>query len=264
MNYPGGKNGSGTFQRLINLIPPHEVYVEAFLGSGAIMRLKRPATSNIGIDADEDPLSNFPAEMPNLMLIKTDALDWLSRNTLSPKTFLYLDPPYLMSTRSTQQAYYRHEFTDEQHARLLAIVASLPCMVMLSGYYSEMYAQALAAWRTESFNVRTRSGRSATEWVWLNYPEPFALHDYRYLGEGYRQRESIKRKQGRWLANLQSMNSLERYAMLQTIDRWRSLSPSETASPAAGTVNNDMGTAPVEMAMLPGCDPWAQSSELAV
>jgi DNA adenine methylase len=48
--YPGGKNGAGVYQTIINLMPPHQVYIEPFLGGGAIMRLKRPAQLNIGID----------------------------------------------------------------------------------------------------------------------------------------------------------------------------------------------------------------------
>jgi hypothetical protein len=52
MSYPGGKNGSGVYQTLINLMPPHDVYIEPFLGGAAIMRLKRPARLNIGIDLD--------------------------------------------------------------------------------------------------------------------------------------------------------------------------------------------------------------------
>lgn len=238
MNYPGGKNGSGTFQTLINLIPPHRTYVEAFLGSGAIMRLKRPAPSgSIGIDTDGETLSDFVAgDIPNLMLIKTDALDWLKRNPLASDCFLYLDPPYLMSTRSSKREYYRHEFADDaQHLQLLEVVAGLKCMVMISGYHSELYANALKGWRTITFNSPTRAGRAATEWVWLNYPEPFALHDYRYLGEGYRQRENIKRMQKRTLAKLQSMKPLERYAMLETIDQWRSLAPTQLAGAAADT-----------------------------
>lgn len=49
-SYPGGKAGAGVYQRIINLMPPHEVYVEPFLGGGAVMRLKRPARLNIGVD----------------------------------------------------------------------------------------------------------------------------------------------------------------------------------------------------------------------
>ena len=48
--YPGGKGG--VFQRLINLMPSHEVYIETHLGGGAIMRNKRPALRNIGIEID--------------------------------------------------------------------------------------------------------------------------------------------------------------------------------------------------------------------
>lgn len=43
MPYLGGKSQAGTYQRIINLIPPHDVYIEPFLGGGAIARLKRPA-----------------------------------------------------------------------------------------------------------------------------------------------------------------------------------------------------------------------------
>lgn len=52
MGYPGGKSGPGVYHRLINLMPPHYTYVEPFLGGGAVMRLKRPARYNIGVDLD--------------------------------------------------------------------------------------------------------------------------------------------------------------------------------------------------------------------
>ena len=58
MAYPGGKNGSGVYQTIINLMPPHEVYIEPFLGAGAVMRLKRPAARNIGIDLDPEALDH--------------------------------------------------------------------------------------------------------------------------------------------------------------------------------------------------------------
>ena len=54
MRYPGGKNGAGVFQTLINLIPPHDLYIEAFVGSGAVFRNKRCAPASIVIDADGD------------------------------------------------------------------------------------------------------------------------------------------------------------------------------------------------------------------
>lgn len=59
MKYPGGKNAAGTFQKIINIIPPHKTYIELFLGSGAIMRLKRPAETNIGCDLSAKAIRNF-------------------------------------------------------------------------------------------------------------------------------------------------------------------------------------------------------------
>lgn len=55
MAFPGGKNGDGIWQRIICQIPPHRVYCEPFLGSGAVMRRKRPAKLSIGIDLDPVP-----------------------------------------------------------------------------------------------------------------------------------------------------------------------------------------------------------------
>src|SRR5919198_2325026 len=61
MTYPGGKNAPGVYQTIINHMPPHEVYIEPFLGSGAILRLKRPARVNIGIDADPQAIAKWQA-----------------------------------------------------------------------------------------------------------------------------------------------------------------------------------------------------------
>ena len=89
-------------------------------------------------------------------------------------------------------------------------------MVMISGYQSDLYCQALKKWQTTSFQAKTRQG-VATEWVWFNYPPPVELHDYRYLGDTFRERERIKRKTNRWVDRLQSMPVLERQALLAAI-----------------------------------------------
>jgi len=223
MTYTGGKNGSGVYQIIINQMPPHRIYVEAFLGSGAILRNKRPAPiANIGIDRDDDVIKNFyPRDIPGLELRCVDALEWMTddiRGVLrNPDTLLYLDPPYLMETRSSQQRYYRWEMTRIDHVRLLDIIRFLPCLVMLSGYYSDLYVNGLAGWRSLQYPSRTRGGKIATEWLWMNYPEPFELHDYHYLGKNFRERERIKRKKARWLDKLQCMSLLERYAILDAI-----------------------------------------------
>ncbi len=60
-------------------------------------------------------------------------------------------------------------------------------------------------------------GRPATEYLWMNYDAPDRLHDYRYLGDDFRERERIKRKKQRWVARLERMDGLERKAILWAI-----------------------------------------------
>lgn len=130
--YPGGKNGSGVYQALINLMPPHRVYVEPFLGRGAMMRLKKPAFSSIGIDSDPAVLDLWSDDdIPGIRLTNGDALNYLANTTFPADTLIYCDPPYLMSTRSSQRPLYRHEFGGQaDHLELLTIIKRLSCMVM--------------------------------------------------------------------------------------------------------------------------------------
>ncbi|MFV0591542.1 MAG: hypothetical protein ACK5M7_09170 [Draconibacterium sp.] len=48
--YKGSKNGNGTYQTIINQIPPHEVYSEWFAGSAAIYFNKLAANTTILCD----------------------------------------------------------------------------------------------------------------------------------------------------------------------------------------------------------------------
>ena len=137
------------------------------------------------------------------------------RKRFTGHELVYCDPPYVLSTRTGRQ--YRHEMTDAQHAALLDTLKGLPCMVMLSGYWTALYGAALRDWHVLSFQAMTRGGRMATEYLWRNYPAPLALHDYRYLGEDFRERERIKRKKQRWVHRLQTMPMLERQALLAAI-----------------------------------------------
>lgn len=231
MTYPGGKNGSGVYQKIINQIPPHEVYIEPFLGSGSVMLRKKPAAAcSIGIDSDGDVVQHWldltaansdggsSTIFGSCNVINGDAISYLRKLRCGPETFVYADPPYLMETRSSKRPLYKKEFgTIEQHEKLLGVLKSLPCMVAISGYQSSLYSAYLQGWRTIHYRTVNRAGNVVTEWLWMNYPEPKALHDYRYLGENFRQRERLKRIRTRWLARLGRMDRLERYMLTSAI-----------------------------------------------
>jgi hypothetical protein len=232
IRYPGGKSGAGVYQRIISQMPPHEVYVEPFLGGGAVMRRKLPACWNYGIDLDGDvvrraadlvgrgewvPARALPVGSndggPRYYVHEGDGVAWLQSHRLPAKSLVYCDPPYLMSTRSSQRRIYRFELEVAGHIALLEVLVRLPCLVMVSGYPSELYSQALSSWRVVRYLAMTRGGSSREECLWCNFPEPAELHDYRYLGRDYRERERIRRKQARWVARLSAMTVLERRAV---------------------------------------------------
>jgi DNA adenine methylase len=214
MTYPGGKGASGVVQTIINQQPPHDTYIEAFLGGGAVMRAKRPARVNIGIDIDPSTIATFRDAGSDAELLCCHATRWLLDKwpTLTGNELIYCDPPYLMETRRNWAKMYRYEMDDNAHAFLLQTIALLPCMVQISGYESRMYAAHLKGWRLVKFQASTRHGMR-TECLWMNYPEPTILHDFRYLGSDYRERERIKRKAHRWVSRLDSLPRLEKLAI---------------------------------------------------
>lgn len=218
----GGKGQAGTYQTIINQIPPHSTYIELFAGGGAVLRCKRPAQYSIAVDADAAAVAALAGlGIPGLTAKVGDALDFLRKYPWIGGEFVYLDPPYLGETRKSQRRYYAHEFeTEELHLELLSLLLAVPAGVYLciSGYRSPLYDAMLPGWRRVDYQVVTRGGGLATESLWMNYPEPTELHDYSFLGDNYREREKIARRKKRWRRRLESMPALERYALLSSID----------------------------------------------
>lgn len=218
--YPGGKGAVGVYQTIINCMPPHELYIEAFLGAGAVLRHKSLARRSVGIDIDNSVVQRWKANASSsVQIIHGDALELLTRWNWSERdrrrTLVYCDPPYLGAVRRSARAIYKHDFAaDEQHADLIGILIALPCMVVLSGYRSPLYESLLGKWRQLDFLTVNRAGQRTIETLWMNYPAPTSLHDYRYLGTNFRERERIKRKKVRWQARIASMSQLERRAVL--------------------------------------------------
>lgn len=194
-------------------MPPHRVYIEPFFGGGSIMKAKLPADRNIGIDRNGDAISAAKRDLPSAELSIGDGIRFLERFQWRGGELVYADPPYLLETR-TSNARYDFELSD--HQRLLDVLCGLPCSVILSGYYSTLYAKKLSHWRVVTYTGQTRGG-PRTEYLWCNFPEPLELHDYRYLGKDFRERERIKKMQRRWAAKLAKLPSLERHALYAVI-----------------------------------------------
>lgn len=181
MSYLGSKGASGVYQKIIAEMPPHDTYIETHLGGGAVMLRKPPARCNWGIDIDPETVEAFNQDNPDfldkladtLFIDVGDAVEFLRcfDYASAGRVLIYSDPPYLHETRSSS-ARYRHEYTVGDHYRLLHCLCSMPenVSVIVSGYPSSVYDNALPGWRSKEFQAMTRGG-VRTEKIWMNYPE---------------------------------------------------------------------------------------------
>jgi len=98
------------------------------------------------------------------------ALKIIARYGRSPNVLLYVDPPYLGTTRVSGG--YRHEMKGEaEHRELAAALADCEAAVVLSGYDSPLYAEMYGGWHVSRIDTTTGQGGSRqerTEVLWSN------------------------------------------------------------------------------------------------
>lgn len=175
---------------------------------------KKPANQNIGLDRDSRVINRWRSEHPDICeLYQVDAVAYLKEFNFQGRELIYADPPYIPDTRRRSKI-YRHDYTCEDHLRLLRLLARLPCNVMISGYDSELYNNELSGWRKVSFTAKTHTD-IRNEFVWMNFPVPEKLHDTRFLGETFRERQTIQRRQARLRNRIDRLSAEERHDLLQ-------------------------------------------------
>lgn len=137
------------------------------------------------------------------------------------ESFVFCDPPYVMSERSTGRI-YKCELHDDDHRRFLGVATTIDASryrMLICGYGCDLYA-VLDDWFSIDHRVPTRGGLQ-DERIWMNYEKPVYLHDYRYIGDGRRSRERIRRRQTNWKSQLRKMSVQEREAMLHALQGCR-------------------------------------------
>ena len=210
MSYFGSKATSGLCQPIIAMMPPHETYIETHLGGGAIMKRKPPARHNIGIDLDRRVLGRFQCEYP-VELISGCAHRFLAEYEYQGRELVYSDPPYLRCTRTSGRK-YRFDYEERDHINLLALLKTLPCQVMISGYPSALYDELLGGWCSLELQVMNQAG-VRTEKLWFNFAVD-RVHWASYAGKNFTDRQRIKRKAANWARRYQDLPQPERLAVL--------------------------------------------------
>jgi DNA adenine methylase len=131
------------------------------------------------LDGYVERMAAVAARLHGVSLECQPALALIDRYGRSPSVLLYVDPPYLGSTRVSGG--YRHEMRDaESHRELAAALHACRAAVVLSGYDSPLYQELYAGWHVTRIPTTTGQGGSRedrTEVLWSNRaPEP-ALFD---------------------------------------------------------------------------------------
>ncbi len=223
MSYLGSKAASGVYQRIIAEMPPHDTYIETH-GRRRGDAAQAPARHNWGIDIDPETVEAFNRGNPDfldrladtLFIDVGDAVEFLRcfDYASAGRVLIYSDPPYLHETRSSS-ARYRHEYTVGDHYRLLGLLCSMPenVSVIVSGYPSSVYDNALPGWRSRVSGHdawRCAHGENLDEL-------PRGARTHAFAGKDYNDRYRIKRKAQRWKDKFAALPPAERLAILVAI-----------------------------------------------
>lgn len=149
------------------------------------------ANSNRSGTTPSHDWANYPDVVPALVerlrgvvIENRPAIDVLAQHD-SIDTLHYVDPPYVHGTRSRKVANgpiyhgYAHEMTDADHLAMLSALRGLDGMVVLSGYPSRLYDDALTDWERHERAALADGARERTEVLWLNPACAKALRETR-------------------------------------------------------------------------------------
>ena len=223
INYPGAKNASGIYQRIISIMPKHEIYIEAFAGSAAIMRRKEPATVQLGYDIDTGVIRKYCDGVPgqitmanSIKYLDTSATLLNAIHEHYARIMIYCDPPYLITTRRTAARIYREEMTAADHSEFLDVCRKLRCYIIISCYDNTLYDMKLKGWNKLHMPTTTRKG-AATETIYYNFPDSLPRHQYNYVGDNFRDRAAIKGRVKRNVKKLLDMPDIERVMIMEAL-----------------------------------------------
>ena len=137
--------------------------------------------------AIEEVLPRVAERFRRVQIVQQPATELIARHGAPPKrgkktdqtydaseTLIYADPPYVPATRNRRcRKVYQYEMSEEAHRELAAVLCASPCMVMLSGYPSQLYDELYAGWHKVTMDVPNHAAGGRTkqrkqETLWLN------------------------------------------------------------------------------------------------
>lgn len=119
-----------------------------------------------------DNLYELHQRLSKVMVLHRDGIKLIEEYN-SPNVFIYADPPYVLSTRSSAERYVV-DMTDNDHGRFLSACINSRAKILISGYDNGMYdVLGSNGFQKIQFEVNTVSGnrkpKTKIETLWRNY-----------------------------------------------------------------------------------------------
>lgn len=125
-----------------------------------------------------DIIHQATERLKQVQIAHTDAIDLIKRFN-HENVFMYLDPPYMIESRTSKRPQYRNEMTEADHIRLLETIADSKAKIMISGYQTDLYDEVLKGWNRCEFDATAQMGLPRKEIIWTNYGErQITIMDY--------------------------------------------------------------------------------------
>ena len=114
-------------------------------------------------------VSEISARLRGVLVENAPAIEVIQRFD-DAQALHYVDPPYVIATRSERQAgnIYRFEMSDDEHRELAACLRSVKGLVLVSGYRSALYDELYGEWRRVDTKAIADGGAVRTESLWLS------------------------------------------------------------------------------------------------
>lgn len=119
-----------------------------------------------------DRLPEIHQRLSKVMVLHRDGIKLMEKYS-SPNVFIYADPPYVLSTRSSAERYVV-DMTDEQQEQFVETCINSKAKLLISGYDNDLYNKLTDnGFEKLQFTVNTISGnrkpKTKKETLWKNY-----------------------------------------------------------------------------------------------
>lgn len=164
----------------------HKLIIKSFMGHGSDSATRSCRTGfrskltdgrvlpSVEYSTWHNAIPAFTRRLQGVVIENRNAFEVIRRMD-SAKTLIYVDPPYVHSTRSAMAGGksgthgYRHEMNEDDHRELAGVLHAGKSMIVLSGYPSELYdAELYATWTRYERRHVADGGKFRTEVIWLN------------------------------------------------------------------------------------------------